>query len=321
MEYCTNPHISSKSSEINDIGVQTKKTINPYRPRLVEEGLPISHASSSKNITGRKATTQPDQRKKSTISLRSLAKKNNFNRSNDHRTRYSDECLRKSLSYSTHLVIGVNDIKTTTANATSTSALISNDSVHQNISNQDDLKTQLTNLDDHSAVSSPAQLVRDKKQQYEKYNFPNHDNHDDRSMNMDIDSFDDSDDNMDYSSDTDNFNPTAEMIATQTPFTAQTMFFNTKPLNKTHNISQEMNNDQKAKSALIVLDGANIAYAYSDAMGCTDGTIGIDMAVQYFLNYGLHALAVLPAHWARIKPKTNDLSQGKNKQSIFIVSS
>jgi len=70
------------------------------------------------------------------------------------------------------------------------------------------------------------------------------------------------------------------------------------------------------KGPLVVMDGANIAYAYADAMsGFHQGNTepdarGIQVAAQYFLSMDVRVLVVIPAPWFRAKPRTGDESQG-----------
>ena len=77
-----------------------------------------------------------------------------------------------------------------------------------------------------------------------------------------------------------------------------------------------------AKEPLIVMDGANVAYAYADAMASA-GTIhnknnskpepdcrGLQVAANYFLQSGVRVLIVLPAPWFRLKPRPGDTSSG-----------
>jgi hypothetical protein len=73
------------------------------------------------------------------------------------------------------------------------------------------------------------------------------------------------------------------------------------------------------KAPLIVMDGANVAYAYTHATGTSsslnvssrkDGGIepdsnGIKVAVNYFVNAGCRVLVVLPQHWMRSKPRAD----------------
>ena len=70
------------------------------------------------------------------------------------------------------------------------------------------------------------------------------------------------------------------------------------------------------KAPLVVMDGANVAYAYTHASGAqsslaisTKGrggiepdSIGIKIAVKYFVSAGCRVLVVLPQHWMRRKP-------------------
>lgn len=72
--------------------------------------------------------------------------------------------------------------------------------------------------------------------------------------------------------------------------------------------------DHSIKPPLVVLDGANVAYAYGGAMhGSISSTPvpdarGISVACQYFAKAGLRVLVVLPASWFRNfkRPQTTD---------------
>jgi hypothetical protein len=71
------------------------------------------------------------------------------------------------------------------------------------------------------------------------------------------------------------------------------------------------------KGPLVVMDGANIAYAYADALsGFQQGSSsepdarGIQVAAQYFLATNVRVLVVIPAPWFRAKPRVGDESQG-----------
>ena len=94
--------------------------------------------------------------------------------------------------------------------------------------------------------------------------------------------------------------------------------------------------DQSTKVPLVVLDGANVAYAYATAIvsmhqnygsypASTSGTFGnnkgkvqpdlrgIQVAANYFLAANLRVLIVLPAPWFRSKPRTDDTNRGNAK--------
>ena len=71
-----------------------------------------------------------------------------------------------------------------------------------------------------------------------------------------------------------------------------------------------------AKGPLVVIDGANVAYAYADAIsmersggrhpkGEPDAK-GIQIAANYFLSVGVRVTIVLPAPWIRAKPRSSD---------------
>jgi hypothetical protein len=73
-----------------------------------------------------------------------------------------------------------------------------------------------------------------------------------------------------------------------------------------------------AKEPLVVMDGANVAYAYADAMASAGTTInkpepdcrGLQVAANYFMQSGIRVLIVLPAPWFRQKPRAGDTSSG-----------
>ena len=71
-----------------------------------------------------------------------------------------------------------------------------------------------------------------------------------------------------------------------------------------------------SKGPLVVMDGANVAYAYADALsGIHQGSRepdarGIQVAAQYFLAMNVRVLVVIPAPWFRAKPRAGDESQG-----------
>jgi hypothetical protein len=70
------------------------------------------------------------------------------------------------------------------------------------------------------------------------------------------------------------------------------------------------------KGPLVVMDGANVAYAYADALlGFNQGSRepdarGIQVALKYFLSIDVRVLVVIPAPWFRAKPRAGDESQG-----------
>lgn len=67
-----------------------------------------------------------------------------------------------------------------------------------------------------------------------------------------------------------------------------------------------------AKGPLVVVDGANIAYAYADAMHNNNkkepNSRGIQIAANYFLSIGVRVTIVIPAPWFRAKPRTDHLN-------------
>jgi len=88
--------------------------------------------------------------------------------------------------------------------------------------------------------------------------------------------------------------------------------------------------DHSIKPPLVVLDGANIAYDYANAMqGTATSSLavatganrnrtgnrtepaarGIRVACRYFQDAGIRVLVVLPASWFRVKPRPNDPTQ------------
>jgi hypothetical protein len=83
--------------------------------------------------------------------------------------------------------------------------------------------------------------------------------------------------------------------------------------------------DHGSKMPLVVLDGANVAHAYTNAMASMDATYkqkrrqygngkpdpdarGIQVATDYFLSAGTRVLVVLPQYWLRKKPRPGDTS-------------
>ena len=90
--------------------------------------------------------------------------------------------------------------------------------------------------------------------------------------------------------------------------------------------------DQSQKVPLVVLDGANVAYAYATALvnlhrnggslqaAAANTTakvqpdpMGIQVAANYFLSAELRVLVVLPAPWFRSKPRPDDANRGNAK--------
>lgn len=77
------------------------------------------------------------------------------------------------------------------------------------------------------------------------------------------------------------------------------------------------------KGPLVVMDGANVAYAYADAMvgfaheqeqpqaRTEPDARGIQVAANYFLSMDVRVLVVIPAPWFRSKPRAGDESHGK----------
>lgn len=83
--------------------------------------------------------------------------------------------------------------------------------------------------------------------------------------------------------------------------------------------------DHGSKMPLVVLDGANVAHAYTNAMANMNATYrqkrnqyrngksdpdarGIQVAADYFLSAGIRVLIVLPQYWLRKKPRAGDTS-------------
>ena len=69
------------------------------------------------------------------------------------------------------------------------------------------------------------------------------------------------------------------------------------------------------KGPLVVMDGANIAYAYADAIAGYQGSHepdsrGIRVAANYFLSVDVRVLVVIPAPWFRNKPRAGDSAHG-----------
>ncbi len=87
--------------------------------------------------------------------------------------------------------------------------------------------------------------------------------------------------------------------------------------------------DHSIKPPLVVIDGANVAYAYTEAMAGGGGTTslsyhkqspqiepdvhGIQVAVSYFQLAGCRVLVVLPTWWLRLKPRAGDVMDGNAK--------
>jgi len=76
-----------------------------------------------------------------------------------------------------------------------------------------------------------------------------------------------------------------------------------------------------AKEPLVVMDGANVAYAYADAMAAAVSSggkkrepdyRGLQVAAKYFLSCNVRVLIVLPAPWFRIKPSAADHNKGES---------
>jgi len=81
--------------------------------------------------------------------------------------------------------------------------------------------------------------------------------------------------------------------------------------------------DHGSKMPLVVLDGANVAHYYADALAAMNATFseksrrkgkaepdarGIQVATDYFLSVGVRVLVVLPQYWMRKKPRPGDTS-------------
>jgi len=88
--------------------------------------------------------------------------------------------------------------------------------------------------------------------------------------------------------------------------------------------------DQGTKMPLVVLDGANVAYAYATAMAGMDASAsssadqkkvepdsrGIQIATEFFLEAGLRALVVLPQYWFRRNNNSNNNSNNVNDMTL-----
>jgi hypothetical protein len=84
--------------------------------------------------------------------------------------------------------------------------------------------------------------------------------------------------------------------------------------------------DHSIKTPLIVLDGANVAYAYSQTAHAAEyqhqnnsrgakiepDATGIRVACDYFLKADMRVMVVLPAPWFRSKPRPGDASHGNS---------
>mmetsp|Transcript_18925 Transcript_18925/g.31322 ORF Transcript_18925/g.31322 Transcript_18925/m.31322 type:complete len:468 (-) Transcript_18925:207-1610(-) len=72
-----------------------------------------------------------------------------------------------------------------------------------------------------------------------------------------------------------------------------------------------------AKEPLVVMDGANVAYAYADAMAAASpgggkrepDYRGLQVAAKHFMSAGVRVLIVLPAPWFRVKPAAGDMNK------------
>ena len=77
-------------------------------------------------------------------------------------------------------------------------------------------------------------------------------------------------------------------------------------------MAMEIDEIEAVKTPLIVMDGANIAHAYSEACGLSEpNSDGILLAVNYFLAVDVSVTVVLPTYWMRSKPRISDQSGGK----------
>jgi hypothetical protein len=84
--------------------------------------------------------------------------------------------------------------------------------------------------------------------------------------------------------------------------------------------------DQGIKPPLVVLDGANVAYAYAAAVVGLEhvsslaaqarnpepDSRGIQVAIRYFQQAGLRVLVVLPTSWFRSKPRPRDTNRNSS---------
>lgn len=90
--------------------------------------------------------------------------------------------------------------------------------------------------------------------------------------------------------------------------------------------------DQGSKMPLVVLDGANVAYAYAGVMaGKNNSSLeaassrnklepdvrGIQIATQFFLDAGVRALVVLPQYWFRENDKNRSANSIKENLEIL----
>ena len=80
------------------------------------------------------------------------------------------------------------------------------------------------------------------------------------------------------------------------------------------------------KEPLVVMDGANVAYAYADAMSAVTGTHkrepdyrGLLVAANYFLQSDIRVIIVLPAPWFRLKPRAGDTNSGTCVTRVMCV--
>jgi hypothetical protein len=75
-------------------------------------------------------------------------------------------------------------------------------------------------------------------------------------------------------------------------------------------------------SPLVVLDGANIAYSYSESLNPITGSSslrrqpdprGIRLVIEYFLKHHCRVQAVVPTSWYQLKPRPSDTYHLKNR--------
>ena len=107
-------------------------------------------------------------------------------------------------------------------------------------------------------------------------------------------------------------------------------FVHSNPINYQHAPAPEINNyptihhqPSPAVSPLVVLDGANIAYNYSESLHPIlqserrqPDPKGITLAIDYFLKQNCRVQAVVPISWYQLKPRPTDTYHLKNRSRM-----
>jgi len=327
---------------------------NPYRPRLVEEGIPIQegprnlnhpliesqglpmahHAyKSSSSIQYRQRGRLESNGTSEKKTLQSLAKKHD---------RYRGP---KTLSYSSHLTIGgfpessSNEqdkvehnrrnppmMKNSSAfhhcSTSSQTYAISNDSEifqdnensQQSIDLSDDKENPMMEVDEPEIDFYPKNTFQNTSLHHRYQQF-SHNTHTSDSFIETVDS------NHHRAQNNQHLLQSQSQLQSQLQFGTDEMY------------SDDMDIDHAPPQPLIVIDGANVAYAYADAMqggnSYSDSALsvsksepnvmGIDLTVQYFLKLGVRVIVVLPAQWMRKKPHPKDLQQGMFFHDLSLI--